>query len=229
MKQRIGALLSIVLGTALIITGTTTGSTVGASFISCGSVPIGVAVPTCPTGHIVITKHVTGSGTRPATGWHFTIDSTNCNLFPGSSAAVTIPAAGGTVSSDKLYATTLIATNGTPGTLCDYTVTETAVAGWTTTFSPSAPYHLGTSQAGDNDVAVTVTNTSPTATTPPPTTTSASVSPTTATPSVSPTDALANTGTKYMKPTTIVGVLLVLVGFALLALGRKGRGRRAEH
>ena len=144
MKQRIGALLSIVLGVALIVTGTTSGSSVGVSFTECGSIPIGTVAPVCPTGHIVITKHVTGSGTRPATGWHFTIASTNCTTFPGSSLEVTIPAAGGTVSSDPLYATQAIVTGtGQPEGLCDYTVTETAVAGWTTTISPAGPYHLG--------------------------------------------------------------------------------------
>ena len=226
MKQRIGALLSIVLGVALIVTGTTSGSTVGASFIFGGQVPLVVAVPNCPTGHIVITKDVTGSGTRPVGGWHFTIDSTNCDLFPGSSADVTIPAGGGTVSSDPLYATTEIATDGTPGTLCDYTVTETAVTGWTTTYSPTGPYHLGTAQSGNNDVAVTVTNTSPTITTPPPTTSTAVTTTVVAAPSS--TEALANTGTKYMKPATIAGVLLVLLGLGLLVAGRTKKGRRAQ-
>ena len=216
MKQRVGALLSILLGSILIGVGVTgTGATVGAIVTNCGgALPVGVAVPVCPTGHIRITKDVVGTGTAPASGWKFTINSSNCQLFPGSSNMVTIPAAGGTVVSDKLYSTTNLS-NSTPGPACDYTVTETAVAGWTTTYSPTGAIELGTSSDA-NDRNLTVTNTAnPTTTTPPPSTPVTSVS-------VSPSG-LVNTGSKDVKPATIIGILLVLGGAVMLYVGRRRR------
>ena len=220
MKQRIGAILSIILGTALIAVGVTgTGSTVGAAVTFCGLVEVGGVSPACPTGHITITKNVVGTGTAPAAGWKFTITSDNCAIFPGSSDTVTIPAAGGVQKSDRLFATENVS-NGETGPQCNYTVTETAVAGWTTTYAPTGVIHLGTANTdGNNDVALTVTNTAtPGTTTPPPTTPSASASPTTG---------LVNTGAKHVKPALFVGIGLVLLGVVLLFFTRKPR--RAEH
>src|SRR5947208_3239287 len=127
MKQRIGALLSILLGSFLIVAGTTSGgSTIGVATTNCGGLVIGAPVPACPTGHINITKDVVGDGTAPAGGWTFTITSTNCALFSGNDGKVTIPAGGGTQKSGVLYSTVNVGP-GTIGPPCDYHVTETAV------------------------------------------------------------------------------------------------------
>jgi LPXTG-motif cell wall-anchored protein len=218
MKQRIGGLLAIMLGVVLMAFGATgNGLSVGQNGTLCGGLPIGIVVPTCPTGHIVITKVVVGSGTAPAGGWVFTITSTNCTIFPGSSDTVTIPAAGGTVASDELYSSESIGP-GIIGPACNYHVTEAAAAGWTTTYSRSLVV-LGTG-TGNNDEDITVTNTgTPQSSTPPPT----SAAPSTPAASASPTDLLANTGGKHVKPTFIAGILLVLLGGVMLFMGRKPR------
>lgn len=224
MRTRLGGILAIVLGSVLIAAGTTNGGlTVGSASVGCGGFPIGVS-PLCPTGHIVITKTVTGPGTRPSAGWTFTISSTDCDLFPGTSSTVHIAAAGGTVSSGTLFATR----DSRPATLCHYTVAETAVAGWTTTYSPTGELTLGTAtdtSATANDVALHVTNTSPTPTTSAPATHSSSAS-VSATASASPTAPLATTGSNHT-PTTLAGIALVLLGGVMLFLGRKPR--RATH
>jgi hypothetical protein len=220
MKQWIGGVLAIMLGAVLMAFGATgNGLSVGQIGTLCGGLPIGAAVPTCPTGHIVITKDVVGSGTAPAAGWVFTITSVNCTIFPGSSDTVTIPAAGGTVSSDELYSSESVGP-GIIGPACDYHVTETAVAGWVTTYStPLVVLGTGT---GNNDATITVTNTgSPQSSTPAPPTTTAAPSTTAA--SASPTGLLANTGGKHVKPTFIAGILLVLLGAVMLFMGRKPR------
>ena len=226
MKTRLGAILAILLGAALIATGTMSGgATVGATTVSCGSVPIGVVSPGCPRGAISIDKVVVGPGTRPSAGWTFTIASTNCTLFPGTSANVHIPAAGGIVKSGTLYSTqnSLVA-NGS-GPACDYTVTETAVAGWTTTYSPTGVLHLGQSLTANNDVSLTVTNTSPTPT-PTPSASSSVIIDTTSSPapttaSASPTGTLANTGSKNVQPATYIGIALVLGGVVMLFASRR--------
>jgi LPXTG-motif cell wall-anchored protein len=229
MKTRLGAILAILLGVALIVTGTTSGgASVGVSGTFCGSTPIGVTAPGCPRGHISIHKVVSGSGTLPAAGWTFTIDSSNCALFPGSSNTVHIAAAGGTVDSDTLYSTEESDATGA-GPACDYTVTETAVAGWTTTYSPTGVLHLGQSLTGNNDVTLTVTNTAVVVSTTPPTSAPAtSTAPATVatSASASASAALANTGSKDVKPATYVGIALVVGGVILLFASRR---RSAAH
>jgi hypothetical protein len=229
MKRRLGALLAIALGSVLVAFGATgTGSTVGVSFTLCGGQVAGVATPACPTGHIVVTKNVVGSGPAPAGGWVFTITSVNCVLFPGSSDTVTIPAVGGTVSSDELYSSETVSP-GLTGPACDYHVAETAVAGWTTTYSTTGVLALGTSVESNNDVGITVTNTAiRTSTSAAPSTTTVTTTVPASTPaSASPTDALANTGAKHVKPTLFAGIALIAFGVVMLFAGR--RPRRASH
>jgi hypothetical protein len=229
MKQRLGAILAIVLGTVLVAMGATEGSgaTAGVPPVLCGSIPvIGGVTPVCPTGHIVITKDVNGdSAAAPASGWNFTITSTNCVIFPGSKDTVHIDAAGGTVSSDALYSTLFANANGD----CAYTVTEDSAAGWTTTYSPTGALVLGSSQATGNDIDLTVTNTQiRTSTSGAPSTTTVTTTVPASTPaSASPTDALANTGAKHVKPTLFAGIALIAFGVVMLFAGR--RPRRASH
>jgi hypothetical protein len=123
---------------------------------------------------VTITKVVEGDGVRPTTGWEFTIASANCV----SSQTLTIAAAGG-VGTVQLYDV------NAAGTPCLYTVTETAVSGWTSTVSPSGSF-------GVVDVvpAITVTNSSPT------TTTSTTSTTTTTTEAVTTTTELTTTPTE---------------------------------
>ena len=225
MRRQLGGLLAIVLGGVLIATGTTSGgATVGAAQTVCGSnVNIGVIPLGCATGRIVVHKVVNGPADEaPADGWDFTIASTNCSIFPGSDATVNVPAAGGTVSSDVLWSTVIV--GGDP---CEYTITEDAVPGWTTTYNPTGALTLGDAidvPAGTNDAHVQVNNTFPT--TPPPTVTTTTTVPA-ASPSASPTEALANTGSDHVTPTTIAGIALVVLGGVMLFMGRR-RPRRAR-
>ena len=217
MRARIGGILAIILGGLLIATGVTNGgATVGSTPVFCGQLVAGVS-PLCPTGHIVITKVLAGDAAPPAGGWTFTINAEDCGFFPGTSDTVHIPATGGTVSSGTLFSSATVG-----GDLCHYTVTETAVAGWTTTYNPTGELVLGTDTdvaATANDVALTVTNTS--ASTPTPTVTTTTVAPSSA--SASPTEALAATGSDHVTPTTIIGAALVVLGGVMLFMGRKPR------
>jgi LPXTG-motif cell wall-anchored protein len=172
---------------------------------------------------VVIHKVVNGPvADAPAGGWVFTISSA-CAIFPGTSDTVTIPAAGGTASSGPLFSTTTVG-----GTQCVYSIAETAAPGWTTDYNPaSGKVSLGTATTGGptvNDAAITITNTHPQ---PSSSVVTSSAAPTTPTASASPTNVLANTGSKTVKPATYVGIALVVLGAALLLVGR--RSRRAEH
>jgi|GEM_PF-4460764 len=144
---------------------------------------IGSIVP--PEGVIEVVKEVVGdvpAGTAP---WSFTITSENCGdaIFDNDAGLVdelniVIAAAGGSVAVNALILDPLGAAIGVPtDLLCEYTVVETPVAGWTT--EPGS-YSDVTLTAGVPTV-LTFVNTPPPPTTTTTTTTTTTVPETTTT------------------------------------------------
>ncbi|HJQ43076.1 MAG TPA: LPXTG cell wall anchor domain-containing protein, partial [Jatrophihabitantaceae bacterium] len=74
---------------------------------------------------------------------------------------------------------------------------------------------------GTNDAHLKITNFVQTRDTLPPT-----VTPTSTSPSASPTEALANTGSDHVTPTTIAGIALVVLGGVMLFMARRPRRAR---
>ena len=235
MKERVGGLLAIALGAVLIGTGidTGTGGAVGVVIPSCGAVVVGAVVPVCPTGTITIhettsatpaaiTQAVTTSDPTPPTGgWKVTITST-C-LDPATSTAVsqkvTVPN-NGQATSAPLY----VYTTQSSATQCSYTMTQAAVAGFTTTFSVASPFTIPFAGGQTNStLSVTVTNSFVHVT---PTSSSAKPSSSAAAASSSPV--LATTGPRTRIGTSVyLGIGLVLLGIAMVFGGQFRRtGRR---
>jgi len=231
MTKRLGAILCLLLGSILIAGGLggTADSTAGGTVPRC-DVPVnGIVVVACPLGTISITKVVSGTGTVPAGGWVVTVTSSNCALPVTSSNTVTLPAAGGTVATDPLF----LFTDSTRTTACAYSLTETAVAGFTPSFLPAGPYTIPFNPLAPSVLSVTLTNTADvTSSTPPvstpPVSTPAVSTPATSTPAptVTASAALATTGTSHVRPTFFVGIALCLLGVVLLFSGRRPRGAR---
>jgi hypothetical protein len=245
--SRLGGVLTFALGLVLMISGLVggNGATAGEIIPQCGGgAEAGAIVPTtCTVGTLVITKELVGTGPVPAGGWVVTITSTNCVLPVLSDDTVTLPAAGGSASSDPLYQF-----SGPPrvnATPCEYTLAETAVAGWTPSFSPDGPYVLPQTATDPSELSVALTNTAvvttttpvpPPSTTPPlttapvtttPATTVAVSDPGTTTPAPSPSasPALAATGARRVGPQVLIGALLCLIGLGLVLTSRR-RGAR---
>ena len=222
MTKKLGAILCLLLGSILIAgsLGGTADSTAGTGTppTQCGGQLNGIVVP-CPLGTISITKVVSGTGTVPAGGWVVTVTSSNCVLFPGSSATVTLPAAGGTVATDPLF----LFTQSDGKTACAYSLTEAAVAGFTPSFLPAGPYTIPFNPLAPSVLSVTLTNTGRTPSSTPPVSTPATSTPA---PTVTASAALATTGTSHVRPTLFVGIALCLLGVVLLFGGRRPRGAR---
>jgi hypothetical protein len=234
MKQRFGALMCLLLGSVLIVGGSlgTSDAGGGVTVLSCGTqLTVGNVAPppTCPLGQIAITETSSGDQTPPA-NWTVTITSSNCR-FPtgGTSVAVTVPN-GGTKNSPDLYQNT----SGTGSTACSYALSETAVSGFTATFTPAGPYTLPQAPVGASMRDVTVKNVSAVAPKPTPSTATATatVKPTasaTQRPAVqvAPTPAsggtLPRTGTQHAALEISLGGGLVLLGLLLLLAGRPPR------
>ena len=227
MTKRLGAILCLLLGSILIAGGLggTADSTAGGTVPRCDVQVNGLVFP-CPLGTISITKVVSGTGTAPAGGWVVTVTSSNCALPVTSSNTVTLPAAGGTVATQPLF----LFTDSTHTTACAYSLTETAVAGFTPSFLPAGPYTI---PLAASVLSVTLTNTADvTSSTPPVSTSPVSTPPvstpatSTPAPTVTASAALATTGTSHVRPTFFVGIALCLLGVVLLFSGRRPRGAR---
>jgi len=222
MTKRLGAILCLLLGSILIAGGLggTADSTAGGTVPRCDVQVNGLVVP-CPLGTISITKVVSGTGTAPAGGWVVTVTSSNCALPVTSHNTVTLPAAGGTVATEPLF----LFTDSTHTTACAYSLTETAVAGFTPSFLPAGPYTI---PLAASVLSVTLTNTADVTSSTPPVSTPPVSTPATSTPAptVTASAALATTGTSHVRPTLFVGIALCLLGVVLLFGGRRPRGAR---
>ena len=222
MTKRLGAILCLLLGSILIAGGLggTADSTAGGTVPRCDVQVNGLVFP-CPLGTISITKVVSGTGTAPAGGWVVTVTSSNCALPVTSSNTVTLPAAGGTVATQPLF----LFTDSTHTTACAYSLTETAVAGFTPSFLPAGPYTI---PLAASVLSVTLTNTADVTSSTPPVSTPPVSTPATSTPAPTATAsaALATTGTSHVRPTFFVGIALCLLGVVLLFSGRRPRGAR---
>jgi hypothetical protein len=233
MKQRLGALLCILLGAVLIGTGLTTSSAgdVGATAVGCGTVQVG-QVNLCPTEQITFTKTVLGTDPSPPANWSVHITST-C-LDPATSLPVnetiSVPSGGATNTSDLFIYTTTAHT-----TLCSYSYVEDPLpSNCTAAYVPASPQELslriGLTVAVTNTCNAPSTSTAPpsssSASTPPPTTvTDTTVAPT---PSESSTAApISNTGPhEQLRASVWIGIALCVLGLVLLLAGRR-TGRRA--
>jgi len=229
MTKRLGAILCLLLGSILIAGGLggTADSTAGGTVPRCDVQVNGLVFP-CPLGTISITKVVSGSGTVPAGGWVVTVTSSNCALPVTSSNTVTLPAVGRSVATQPLF----LFTDSTHTTACAYSLTETAVAGFTPSFLPAGPYTIPFIPEA-SVISVTLTNTADVTSSTPPVSTSPVSTPPVSTPATStpaPTAtasaALATTGTSHVRPTFFVGIALCLLGVVLLFSGRRPRGAR---
>ena len=222
MTKRLGAILCLLLGSILIAGGLggTADSTAGGTVPRCDVQVNGLVFP-CPLGTISITKVVSGTGTAPAGGWVVTVTSSNCALPVTSHNTVTLPAAGGTVATEPLF----LFTDSTHTTACAYSLTETAVAGFTPSFLPAGPYTI---PLAASVLSVTLTNTADVTSSTPPVSTPPVSTPATSTPAptVTASAALATTGTSHVRPTFFVGIALCLLGVVLLFSGRRPRGAR---
>ncbi len=158
--KNIGAWLIIAFG-CLLTVGNLGAGGAEVGVLNCGS-NVAPGVPqTCPHGSIAVTKTVVGTGTAPAGGWTVAIGSANCaaGLVGRNDLVLTIPAAGGVGTVTGLFVATDISGN----IPCQYTVTETAVAGWTPSFLPAGPTYT---VAANQTTAIALTNTAdPTTTT----------------------------------------------------------------
>ena len=248
--KNIGAWLIIAFGCLLTVGNLGAGGAdVGIATVPCGgAVIVGATLPTCPVGSISVTKTVVGPGSAPAGGWMVTIGSTNCavpGLVNRNDLVLTIPPAGGLGTVTGLY----VSTDSGGGTPCQYTVTETAVAGWTPSFVPAgATYTVAAGQttaialtntavpattttvaATTTTVAAATTTTDAATTTVLPTTiaTIATAASTAAAPPTTPTMptaiALPATGSPSTRPTTYIGLALIALG-TLILLNRRRHG-----
>lgn len=232
MKHRFGGLLSLALGAVLIFTGLNGGAagTVGnaAPPRACGVVVIGVPAP-CPTGTIRITSvtdvSAKGAATPPAT-WSVKVTST-C-LEPSTSSAVSRTVSvpnGGSVDVADLY----VYTDTTSTTSCAYTLTQTAVAGFTTTFDPSSPVTLPFDGGGNtravtlNNVAAAATSTAPASSTVSSMARTSSAAPSSSAASSSAAPLAATGPRSNVRVSVWIGIALCLLGFALLFGGRVHR------
>jgi len=221
MKQRLGGLLAITLGAVLITTGISNSDAGGVGGVSptCGAAVLGVAV-ICPTGVLNIAEITTptpvaGDPTPPPGGWTVTITST-C-LDPATALPVNqvvhVPN-NGNVDSDPVF----VYTNESSSTKCEYTYTETAVAGFTIAYTPASPFTIPFSGSPANSgQKLSITNSF--VHTPP----SSSVPATSPAPSSSGGN-LANTGPHAKIGTSLYfGIALVLLGAVMLFGGRRRR------
>jgi hypothetical protein len=248
MKQRFGALLCVALGAVLITTGLSdsSGGVIGGPPPDCGSVSGGVAVVTCPTGTIAITKTTIlppgSTATPPPGGWKVDITSTTClNPVTGLRVSITVSVPdNATGTSTDLF----VYTNENDSTKCRYALHEEPVAGFTGVFVPASPVHLpfGGGQTG-NDLKVSLTNTAEVVTpTPTPTPTTSAPSSDTGSPIASPSSTviidtvppvsstpIANTGPhEQIRSSVYIGIALCLLGLAMLVAGTIQR-RRGRH
>jgi len=225
VKLRVGGVLSLVLG-GVLVTGGTLGLDAGAGTPppSCGGLAIGTPTPTCPLGKLNLSETTTGSGTPPVGGWLVDIASTNCKLYGTAASTITATVPNnGSVLSDLLYQNT----DGPETTLCSYTVTQHAVAGFTTTYDPAGPYTLPETEDNSAVTNVGVMNDSPVVVASP-TPTPAAASPTPA-PETSEQSTgagggaggLPATGNAHARAEILAGVALCFLGFFLLFAGRK--------
>jgi len=236
--KNLGAWLIIALGCVLTVGDLGEGgASVGVMAQCGGNLPIG-AVPICPTGDITVVKSVAGDGVPPVGGWTLTLGSPNCPASLVGQPVLNIPAAGGVGTWTGLY----VSTDTTDVTPCQYTVTEAPVVGWTPSFVPPGPIY---GVADGQVLTIALTNTSPTTTTTtiaatttttiaPTTTTIApttTVAATTTTTTIAPTmpvgSPLPETGSRSWRPTTYVGLVLILLG-TLILINRR-RGNTASH
>lgn len=232
MKQRVGAILCIILGAVLIGTGLngTAAGSVGLTVPTCGVTQIGGVTP-CPTGTISFTETTTGIGATPPANWTVRITST-C-VDPATSQpvdqTVTVPDGGtGTSTPLELY------TNSGHTTSCSYAYVEVPVpANFAAAFAPASPQTIPDSGGAANSglkVALTNTYTAPT-----PTTSSATASASASasssavpTPPSSSAAPLATTGPREQIGASVwIGAALCLLGLVLLVAGRTRR--RSAH
>lgn len=232
MRRHFGGIILTMLGIVLVVSGLSPNdSSVGVVVTSCGTTGLAAVVPNCPSGHIVLKKVVKGDGTAPSGGWSVTISSSNCS-FPNDTAKTYTVPSNGSVTTGELYSTQTSSQNSV---LCKYTVTENKYAGFTTAYSPGRTVTLGTSTTdpGSNNRTVTITNTAATpsssaasSSTAPSSSTHTTTAP--ATTSAVPTTSsaggsgeLANTGSKGVRPATVIGVLAIMAGLGLAFAGRR--------
>lgn len=233
MKQRFGALLCMLLGGALMVTGLAPGqAAVGVSGPTC-VLNVGGIAPSCPTGTITVTEHTDQKGATlplPAGGWKVDITSTNCTMPNGDPVAQTLTIAdGGNATTADLF----IFADPAHGQKCQYTLAETPVAGFAAAFDPPSPVtipYTDTSSSSSsanslvaladppNNLAVALTNTSNVAPSTTPVTTSAAAHPS------SSAAALAVTGPRPgVRVSLWIGALLFGLGLVVLLAGRRRR------
>jgi hypothetical protein len=256
VKQRLGAVLCLVLGSVLIWSGLSTSATgtVGNPVTICQprSDLVGQVTPgQCPTGTITFTEVTNLSAdpsVTPPASWTITVTSTCVDPNTGDPVDQTVMVDDGTsASTGALYVYA-----DSSGTQCSYGYVETPVARFTTTYNPDPPQPIPFSQSlTANNLPVTVTNTvqalptsssaSPTHTrtrTATPThtrTASSSAAPTVVTtsfpaPSSSSAPVLATTGPRDSVGVSLwIGIALCLLGLVLLVAGRRPRLGRRHH
>ena len=237
--SRIGGFLTMVLGVVVIAFGFN-GQVAngGAQLPTCGAAQAAGTQPInpCATGTITVTKTLAGNGTPPVGGWHVTITS-DCVIPVGADVTLDIQPFGGFAISGALY--TYAGSPGDTSNPCHYTLTETAVANYVPTFSPTGPYTLPApveSEVTNLNVALLNTYIGPSPTITPSTTTpapspstsvSTTVPATTSAAAATPTTTsaiLAATGSKQVGPQVILGGALVLFGLVLTLANRRKSG-----
>lgn len=238
MKARLGAILCLLLGAILIQNGLSAG-TAGAGAAPNPCFTVGVSA-ICPNGSIVVTEKTDKNG-NPAvhapSSWSLELTS-NCYVAPANQAK-TVPD-NGSVTFSQLY----VYTSAQATQQCSYTLKQTPVAPFTTTFDPPSPYTfldgVPVPTAFKTNTTglvqdVTITNKAPAA--PKPSSSSASATKTATpsvtsqqpTPSSSSSPILATTGPHTpVRGSLIAGIALCVLGGALLFAGRR-RPRTARH
>lgn len=254
MKQRLGAVLSVLLGSGLIwiglaSSGTATAATVSPGPPTCQLPDRAVHQPRgedegCPTGTITVTEVTDLSAdpsANPPSQWTVTVTSTNCTMPDGSVVdQVLVIDNNSSATTDQLF---LYAEAFSPDVPCEYAYVETPRTPYTTTYDPVPPQSIPNT-GEDSNLAVTVTNTiaalstsaSPTHTrthtaTATPThtkSTSSSAAPTAVTSaSSSAAPILAVTGPRSsVRPSLYAGIGLCGLGLVLLLAGRRPRTAR---
>jgi hypothetical protein len=252
MKLRLGAVLSVLLGSVLIWIGlAASGTAVAGTTTPPAPCPLPLravahARTICPTGTITVTEVTDLSAdpsANPPSQWTVTITSANCTMPDGSTPVHQVLAIdnNGDATTDPLE----IDADVSGQTHCEYAYVETPKARYTTTYDPTPPQSIPDTGA-DSNLAVTVTNTIaalPTSSSPAPTHTrthtatatpthtksmSSSAAPTAVTStSSSPAPILAVTGPRRsVGPSLYAGIGLCGLGLVLLLTGRRPRTAR---
>lgn len=258
MKDYLGGLLSLALGSVLIFTGisaSASGAVGGvAPPLTCGAaVVVGAAAP-CPSGQITINSTTTTAGTSAPATWPVQITSTCLDSSGGQpvNRTVNVPANGSLVV-PNLYIFGDSA--GTTPCAYAYSLTPGSNQGFTTTFDPASSVMLMIdNETGVNNTDVNLLNVgmavptitvteAPTTTTVTGATTTVTASPTSAAapvtstyapttyPSVTPPISVNGGGgptSTLNQPAVIAGALLLLLGAVLLTTTALRRRRIAN-